>query len=94
MHLVAEIARRMLNQGLTTGFSVWTAHVHARVHARERLRRIANHLRMPAVAFAFSCFVATWEGARRAAAAAAAHAQHVELRASQAALSDLSLIHI
>jgi len=76
-----QVARRILHQGLANGWAAWHDMWRARVFAMERLRRVSNRLRTPALERAFGYW-----GARSADAK-----QRLTLSAQQAREATLEL---
>ena len=48
-----QVARRMMNAGITRGWTAWCEMWQARTQARQRLRDVANRLRAPELSIAF-----------------------------------------
>ena len=83
-----QITRRMLNQGLTMGFTAWVELASSRKYAMNRLRKISNHLRAPGKARAFQVLVREWLAGKRAKEAAIARKKESAMLSSQASLAD------
>ena len=49
-----QMARRLLNQQLASGFAAWVEMYTATMYARERMRTVANQMRAPALQRAFA----------------------------------------
>ena len=49
-----QIGRRMMNADLGRGFTAWVEMWEARAYAQDRLRQVANRLRVPELAYAFN----------------------------------------
>ena len=74
-----QIGRRMLNQGITRGFSAWHEMWSAKVYAMQRLREVGNRFRSPALLVAFEEWAETCYQTKQAAKLAAAEAHKAKL---------------
>jgi hypothetical protein len=60
-----QIMRRVLNHGMTQGWTAWVDFWENKTYAMHRIRQIANRLRTPGLARAFEWLVVEWQECKR-----------------------------
>jgi len=95
-HRHRQSVRRLMNSGLTRGFSAWTELWEARTSAHNQLRQAAVKLHAPDLAFAFEGWAVDMAAAKQAAHAAALEAEsksfEVQLRRARFENSQLEVV--
>ena len=86
--LTRQVARRMLNQGMASGWAAWHLMWVAKVHAMGRLRKVANRLKWPALSGAFAHWNSRREASQRARQRMAHARSEGELQGEVAALRE------
>ena len=61
-----QVGRRMMNRGLSVGWSAWLEMWEARSYMKQRLRQAGNRFREPNMSKAFSLWVDMWEATVKA----------------------------
>ena len=90
--------RRILNRRLASGWAAWSAFWSAKTYALRRLRQVANHLKSPELARAFTWWERLCADRRKAAQAAALERQaktiEGQLRQLQLETGQLAMIKV
>ena len=96
-----QVTRRMMNQGITRGFTAWHELWAAKTHAISRLREVGNRLRAPEKAVAFKLWLQAAHDARQtkmlrelAAKEAGLQGQALGLAEQLAAVTQVRHIHL
>jgi hypothetical protein len=60
-----QVTRRMMNRGISMGFTAWSDYVQAKAYALNRLREVGNHLRAPELARTYAVWQRYAEACRQ-----------------------------